>query len=154
MLQNLLPRSWGLLTHKCQHVPPAHPTQPAWQTCCFSRSPHHLWAIKSPQASWSDCKMILEIALFHRADTPGQPWDLPPCLLSSPAVPCCHLAHCSACGAVISPLSTNPTGSASPWLFPVVPRLPAQRYHSADKGSLGFPPALGCFVPPGSQPCV
>lgn len=85
---------------------------------------------------------------------------LPPCLLPSspcPALPCpaatWHIALWAACDGVISPLSMNPTGSGSPWLFPVFPRLPALRYHSADKGSLGLPPALS-FVPPGSQPCV
>lgn len=59
--------------------------------------------------------------------------------LSSPAMPWCHLAHCSACDGVISPLSINPTGSSSPWLFPAFPRLPDELYHPADKGILWFP---------------
>lgn len=91
-LQNLLPRSWGLLTHKCQRVPSAHLTQPAWQTCCFSRSPHHLWNIKSPHTGWSDCKVILKTAFFPQS---SYSWAalaaLPPCLLPSsscPALPC------------------------------------------------------------------
>lgn len=73
--------------------------------------------------------------------SPGSPPSLPFAqqLLSSPAVPWCHLAHCSACDGVISPLSIHPTGSGSPWLFPAFPRLPAQHYHPADKGSLWFP---------------
>lgn len=78
---------------------------------------------------------------------------LPPCLLPSspcPALPCpaatWHIALWAACDGVISPLSMNPTGSGSPWLFPVFPRLPALRYHSADKGSL--------WLPPGSQLCA
>lgn len=108
----------------------------------------------------SDCKITLENALFHRAGTPGQPWE-PSLLAFCPAAPVplpCpaatwHIALWAACDGVISPLSMNPTGSGSPWLFPVFPRLPALRYHSADKGSLGLPPALS-FVPPGSQPCV
>lgn len=157
-LQNLLPRSWGWLTHKCQRVPSAHPTQPAWQTHCFSRGPHHLRNTKSPQTSLSDCKIILEVALFHGAGTPGQP-SLPAVCPAAPVLPRRALVppgtllwhrHIARDG-VISPLSINPTGLGSPWLFPVFPRLPAQCYHSADKGSLWFPwlSAALCHPAPG-----
>lgn len=54
----------------------------------------------------------------------------------------------------LSAPSTKPLCSGSPWFFPVLSRLPALLYHSADKGTLWFPPALGWFMLPGSPPCV
>lgn len=99
-------------------MPSAHPAQPTCQThgLRFSTLPRHLCNTKSPETSFSDCKIILKNALFCSTGH---------ILLGSPA-------HCS--GGKPSRPASSPSSSRRAPLHPTPPGKEGETLGAAQDG--------------------